>query len=105
MSQQTYFTDHWQDIDETRMSRYEQMFVWRDGHASMLAPLDLKPGSRVVDYGCGPGFTSVGMASIVGLQGHVYGVDLNEQFVERASKRAKDIENVSFHLLTQQKSH
>lgn len=96
MKQSTYYTDHWRHIEANRIERYEQMFVWRDENARSLEPLDLQPGSRVLDFGCGPGFVSLGMADIVGTEGHVFGVDLNEQFVSAASKRAADIPQVSF---------
>ena len=97
MTQTTFYTDHWQHIEAERVARYEQMFVWREGHPALLEPLNLQSGSRVLDYGCGPGFVSLGMADIVGSAGRVYGVDLNKQFLEAASKRAVDTPQVSFH--------
>lgn len=99
MSQSTFYTDHWQHIQEERIARYEQMFVWRDGHEALLQPLDLKRDSRVLDFGCGPGFVSLGMGDIVGEGGHVYGVDLNKQFVRDATHRAVDTPHVSFHAI------
>ncbi|MCY4095504.1 MAG: methyltransferase domain-containing protein [Gammaproteobacteria bacterium] len=97
MTRTTFYTDHWQHIEDERVTRYEQMFVWRDGHAVLLEPLDLRSGSHVLDFGCGPGFVSLGMANIVGTTGHVHGVDLNKQFVLVASERAAEIPQVSFH--------
>ena len=99
MAQTTFYTEHWQHIEDERVDRYEQMFVWREGYEELLLPLNLQSGSRVLDFGCGPGFVSLGMANIVGSAGHVYGVDLNNQFVSAASKRAVDIPQVSFHLV------
>lgn len=99
MTRATFYTDHWQHIEEERVSRYEQMFVWRDSHATLLEPLDLRIGSRVLDFGCGPGFVSLGMANIVRSTGHVYGVDLNKQFVLAASKRAVKTPQVTFHAI------
>ena len=97
MTQATFYTDHWQHIEDERIARYEQMFVWRDGHEALLAPLDLRQGSRVLDFGCGPGFVSIGMSNLVGATGHVFGVDLNEQFVQDASTRASETPHVTFH--------
>ena len=99
MPESRFFTDHWRDIDAKRIERYERMFVWREGHIALLAPLDLREGSRVLDYGCGPGFVSQGMGEIVASTGHVYGVDINARFVDDASSRAAAADNVSFHLL------
>ena len=99
MTRETFYTDHWQHIEDERVARYEQMFVWRESHATMLEPLDLRSGSRVLDFGCGPGFVSLGMANMVGSEGRVFGVDLNEQFVLAASKRAVNTSQVSFHAI------
>lgn len=99
MDASTYHTDHWRTIEDERVARYERMFVWRDGHAELLAPLDLAPGCRVMDYGCGPGFVSLGMAGLVAPGGNVYGVDINARFVTDATDRAAEVDNVSFHLV------
>ena len=99
MDKSTYYTDHWRHIEDERVARYERMFQWRDGHAAMLEPLDLRPGSRVLDYGCGPGAVALGMAELVGREGRVYGVDLNARFVADATRRAADAGNVSYHLV------
>ena len=96
MSENTFYADHWREIDDERVDRYERMFVWRDGHAVLLAPLELQPGSRVLDYGCGPGFVTEGMAGIVGFAGRAYGVDLNARFVANASNRNSSSNNLSF---------
>ena len=99
MTQETFYTDHWQHIGDERIARYEQMFVWREGHDTLLKPLDIQRGSRVLDYGCGPGFVSIGMANLVGPTGRVYGVDLNKQFVQDASDRALNTPHLSFHAI------
>ena len=99
MTENTFYTDHWRQIDDERVGRYERMFVWREGHAALLAPLELRPGSRVLDYGCGPGFMTEGMARIVGPAGRAYGVDLNAGFVANASHRSSESDNISFHLV------
>ena len=99
MGDNTFYTDHWRHIEDDRVQRYERMFAWRDGHAALLGPLDLGAGARVLDYGCGPGFVALGMAGIVGSEGHVYGVDLNARFVADATRRAGVASNVSYHCL------
>ena len=97
MDASTYHTDHWRTIEDERVQRYERMFVWREGHAELLAPLELAPGCRVMDYGCGPGFVSLGMAGMVAPGGQVHGVDINARFVADATGRAAGTDNVSFH--------
>ena len=99
MTRNTFYADHWRVIDTERFARYERMFMWREGHAALLEPLDLRSGSRVLDYGCGPGFVTEGIAGIVGSTGHAYGVDLNPRFVANATDRAGESAHVSFHLV------
>jgi len=50
----------------------------------------LKPGSRVLDFGCGPGGYAIAAAQIVGLQGKVFALDIHPlalQMVERSAER------------------
>ena len=57
----------------------------------------LKPGSRLLDLGCGPGTITVGLARAVA-PGEVVGMDLAESQIELARKRAADgkLENARF---------
>lgn len=60
----------------------------------------LKPGETVVDLGSGPGFDCFLAARAVGAAGHVIGVDMTPEMVERARESAEDggYENVDFRL-------
>lgn len=81
MREETYFRDHWVEVEPERLSDYQEMFKWRPEMEALLAPADLKAGQTVLDYGCGPGGLAVELARRAGSTGHVYGVDLNEEFV------------------------
>lgn len=48
----------------------------------------IKAGDTVVDIGCGPGFFSVEMAKLVGSQGRVLAVDLQEEMLGKLSHKA-----------------
>ena len=89
MNSETYYKDHWVEIEPERLDAYEQMFEWRPQNAPLLEPAELAPGQVVVDYGCGPGGLAVELARRVAPTGHVHGVDLNAAFLERARARAK----------------
>src|SRR5579872_1765214 len=60
--------------------------------------LDLSPGQRVVDLGCGTGGTTLELAARVGSGGEVLGVDIAEGMLARARERVAEagIENVTF---------
>ena len=80
---QTYYRDHWVDIKPERMSRYEAMFQWREGHDALIAPAGVSPGHIVADYGCGPGGLAVELARRVGDHGKVIGLDINAEFLDK----------------------
>ena len=96
----SFYTDHWVDIEDDRIARYEQMFVWQDAQAALLAPSEIEPGMAILDVGAGPGFFAGGLAGLVGDEGTVDGVDINARFAADANERFKDQENVNFHHIT-----
>jgi SAM-dependent methyltransferase len=57
-----------------------------------------RPGERVLDVGCGFGDTAQQLATQVGPEGRVLGVDVAERFVEAATQEAADagVTNVDF---------
>jgi len=54
---------------------------------AILAPY-LKPGMAALDLGCGMGFFSIGMATLVEDSGHVIAVDLQQKMLDVLMKRA-----------------
>lgn len=57
-----------------------------------------QPGERVVDLGSGAGMDSFMAALSVGPTGHVIGIDMTEEMVDRATRLAEDLRltNVEF---------
>ncbi len=99
MADNDYYRSHWQQIEDERVARYEQMFMWRPELEPLLEPAAIGPGHTVVDFGCGPGFIAQELATRVGPSGRVHGVDLNARFVDDANERARaaGVSNVTFH--------
>lgn len=85
----TFFSDHWRHIEDERISRYEQMFVWRPEQDALIAPAGIAAGHSVLDFGCGPGFMAMALAEKVGAKGRVCGADINARFVADATARAQ----------------
>jgi ubiquinone/menaquinone biosynthesis C-methylase UbiE len=52
------------------------------------ARMDLKPGDRALDVGCGAGDDARALARLVAPRGSVVGVDLSEKMVEEARRRS-----------------
>jgi ubiquinone/menaquinone biosynthesis C-methylase UbiE len=64
----------------------------------LFEQVGLRPGSTVIDVGCGGGHVSFALAKRVGPQGHVTGVDFDEEKIAlaRAEAEAQGISNVRF---------
>ena len=56
--------------------------------SKILSEVWLRPGSSVLDYGCGPGSFSIGAAQLVGESGKVFALDIHPLAVERVKKTA-----------------
>jgi ubiquinone/menaquinone biosynthesis C-methylase UbiE len=87
MSLDSYYKDHWVEIEPDRLERYEDQFVWGPGRNRLLEPAEIEAGQSVADYGCGPGYVSVELAKRIGDAGHVHAFDINADFVARTRDR------------------
>ena len=70
----------------------------RNSSSSIIAQLELQPGMKVLDVGCGPGRVSVPIANRVGPDGEVVGIDIQMGMLRRAEERARkaNVRNVRF---------
>jgi ubiquinone/menaquinone biosynthesis C-methylase UbiE len=91
---ETYYQDHWLEIEAERLEAYEEMFQWRDALEPLIAPAELAQGHTVVDYGCGPGHLSMELARRVGPSGQIWSLDINREFLQRTRDRA-DAEGIA----------
>ena len=53
----------------------------------LLKAAGLKPGQKVLEVGCGPGFFTIPAARIVGKEGFVYAVDVHPLAIERVKEK------------------
>jgi ubiquinone/menaquinone biosynthesis C-methylase UbiE len=62
--------------------------------------MDLRPGERVLDLGCGVGWATRILARLVGEgpQGHgqVVGLDISDEMIRRARATSREFENIMF---------
>lgn len=89
----SFYTDHWKEIEPERLERYDALFQFRPEQEPFLDALNLGSASRVLDFGCGPGYLAEEMASRTGAE--VVGADLNATFVEKANARNR-LANLTF---------
>lgn len=57
---------------------------------SLLARMNLSPGMKVLDVGCGIGRLSIPIAERVGPDGEVVALDLQQKMLDKLEKRAAD---------------
>lgn len=71
---------------------------WERHGRQAVKRLQLRPGNRVLDAGCGTGASAFPAATAVGPMGHVTGIDVAETMLARARTKAKSqgFRNVSF---------
>jgi len=64
----------------------------------MLDLLELRPGARVLEIGCGTGRDTQGIVELVGRDGVVVATDLSHGMIEHAQRKSYDGATVSFGL-------
>ena len=75
------------------MYKFRDFFLPRK---NILRELDMKPGFRILDFGCGPGSYSIAAARLVGDSGKVFALDIHPLAVRRVKRIAsrKGLTNV-----------
>lgn len=64
--------------------------------AQILTRMQLQPGMRVLDVGCGNGYAVRAMAERIGLQGEAVGVDVSPVMIAQAQEDVRNPANVQF---------
>lgn len=69
---------------------------------SIIRRLDLQPGMRVLDAGCGPGRIAIPLAQALGAEGQVVAVDVQPRMLRWAADRARaaGVGNIEFRELS-----
>jgi ubiquinone/menaquinone biosynthesis C-methylase UbiE len=67
-------------------------------HSTVLSRLELSPGFRVLDAGCGPGLLTTAIAAAVTPQGRVLALDIQSGMIAKAQARAAKagLSNIDF---------
>jgi ubiquinone/menaquinone biosynthesis C-methylase UbiE len=55
----------------------------------LLEAAGLKPGQKVVEVGCGPGFFTIPAAKIAGEKGLIYAVDVNHRAIKKVKEKIR----------------
>jgi SAM-dependent methyltransferase len=65
--------------------------VWIREAAEAWERGGFRPGARLLDLGCGPGWATLDLAQLVGPRGSVLGVDVSERFIDGLRARAASL--------------
>lgn len=79
-------------FDEAQARRIDEIYATADVVAqrrAVLEALALRPGERVLDLGCGPGYLVAEMAAAVGVTGRVHGIDASPSMLAIAAGRTE----------------
>lgn len=94
------YVEFWNDTLADKFDRFQDILMNGLSYHSRvpLTRLDIAPGSRILDVGCGWGDTAIELARRTGPRGEVLGLDCVEQFLEDARRRAAkaDVDNLRF---------
>ncbi|NNE65354.1 MAG: methyltransferase domain-containing protein [Pyrinomonadaceae bacterium] len=71
--------------------------VWSHETTGLWESAGIGIGTRVADFGCGPGFCTKALARIVGSKGHVYAVDSSEKFAAVVKSETAGASNITFY--------
>ena len=88
------------EFDENTARQLEVLYGTRDvlrRPQLIRDALDVAPGERILDVGCGPGFYVAELLEHVGSEGSVVGIDNSPPMLAAAAERSMGHTNVSFH--------
>jgi ubiquinone/menaquinone biosynthesis C-methylase UbiE len=68
----------------------------RRSYRSLMAAAGVKPGDRVLDVGCGPGYFVRMLAEAVGPTGSAVGIDAAPEMIDYARSKARRLSNCRF---------
>jgi ubiquinone/menaquinone biosynthesis C-methylase UbiE len=87
-------------FDDATAERLSAMYETPDvrrRRSIAVSALGARPGERLLDVGCGPGFFVSDLLPVVGPPGAVVGVDSSEPMLGLARRRCADAPNAEFH--------
>ena len=91
-NQTNEYVDFWNEVLVDKFERYRHILMTGLSYHSEepLKTLEVRPGSRIVDVGCGWGDTAIQLAGMTGPEGHVLALDCCEPFLEKGRTDAAE---------------
>ena len=85
------------DLEELNRLHFQHK-VWSREAFTLWDKMALTLGKHILDMGCGPGYTSFDLATIVGSEGKVVGIDKTEGYIQYAKEQTlhRHLDQLSF---------
>lgn len=76
----------------------ENPFLKNNRSTTIIQQLDVQPGMKVTDIGCGPGRVTIPLAEVIGPSGRVTAVDIQQNMLLKVKNKAKakGLQNIVF---------
>jgi ubiquinone/menaquinone biosynthesis C-methylase UbiE len=76
----------------------ENPFTKNNRSKNIIQQLDVQPGMKVLDVGCGPGRLTIPLAETVGSEGKVIAIDIQQEMLTHAKNKAisRNLQNIDF---------
>lgn len=80
------------------MVEMDNPFTHINRAATIIEHLAIKPGSTIIDFGCGPGRITLPAAQAVGTKGSIIAVDTQSSMLKRTQKKAQErgLKNITY---------
>ena len=94
--QKEFWNEHKGDLWVELQPRIDPMLLIFN--QKLLDVLNIRPGERALEIGCGTGTTTLKAAKCLGLSGSIHAVDFSRPMIGKAKERAKEasLENITF---------
>ena len=100
IQQANEYVEFWNETLAVKFERFRDILMSGLSYHSKvpLSNLNVVPGSRILDVGCGWGDTAIQLAKMTGPEGYVLGLDCVDQFLEKARHDATNAKlgNIKF---------
>lgn len=77
---------------------YNESSIGQSRNKLIIETLNVKPGEKLLDIGCGPSHIIYELSTKIGPTGTIDGMDMAEEALSVGKRRCANLENINFHI-------